>query len=183
MLCLLIVAAVAATWVSASILLDARARAFAAADDLRVVQTQLADLAAAGGAEPSLSAQGAAGRGAADPELNRRLRDAASFAGAGGQLASIEPSEPRPLEGSDRAELLLFLHFDRATLRSVVTFLKRLSSTAPGVRPASIELAADAGAGPAATPSPGDSAETWLVDLTLSYEVLLPPKGTRATPE
>lgn len=183
MLCLLIVAAAAAAWVSASILLDARARAFAAAGDLRVVQSQLADLAAAGGAEPSSSsAQGGRG-GAADPELNRRLRDAATFAAAGGQLASIEPSEPRPLEGSDRAELLLFLHFDRATLRSVVTFLQRLSSTAPGVRAASIELAADSGAGPAASPSPGDSAETWLVDLTLSYEVLLPPKGTRATPE
>ncbi len=181
MLCLLIVAAAAAAWVSASRLLDARGRAFAAAEDLRVVQSQLADLSAAGGAEPSPSSAGGAGRGGADPELNRRLRDAASFAGAGAQLASIEPSEPRPLEGSDRAELLLFLHFDRATLRSVVTFLQRLSSTAPGVRPASIELAADAGS--AASPSPGESAETWLVDLTLSYEVLLPPKGTRAIPE
>src|SRR4051794_10913480 len=98
MLCLLIVVAAAAACVGASMLRDARASAFAATEDLHVVQTQLADLAAAGGAEPS--SQGAGGRGAADPELNRRLRDAATFAGAGGQLTSIEPNEPRPIEGS-----------------------------------------------------------------------------------
>ena len=86
------------------------------------------------------------------------------------------------MEGSDRAELLLFLHFDRATLRSVVSFLQRLSATAPGVRALQLNSPPMPAPGPAA-PSPGDSAETWLVDLTLSYEVLLPPKGTRATPE
>ena len=59
MLCLLIVAAAAAAWVGALMLLDARAGAFAAAEDLRVVQSQLTELAAAGGAEPSsMSARG-----------------------------------------------------------------------------------------------------------------------------
>jgi hypothetical protein len=176
MLCVLLVAAAATAWVAASRLGDARDRAAAAADDRTAVRDRLAVLAAAGGAEASA----AIGERGADPELNRRLRDAASAAGLAGQLVSIEPSEPRPVAGSDRAEAMIFLHFEQTSVRGVVAFLRRLAETAPNVRPAGIELAEAAAV---TGPAPDSSAETWSVDLTLAYDVLLAPKGSRAAPE
>ena len=98
-----------------------------------------------------------------NPELNRRLHEAAAEAGMPDELASIDPGQPRQIRETEYSETPVFLRLNSVTVRQFVTFLHSLSAHDPGVRTKSIELGSPGG------PAPGRGSESWTADVTLAY--------------
>ena len=126
--------------------------------DLAVCQADIADLAR-WNAGPTSDAPLTAD----NPELNRRLHEAAIQAGMPEELASIDPGQPRQIRDTEYSETLVFLRLSSVTLRQLVTFLHWLSAHDPGVRTKSIEL----GSTGSAPTEPAN--ETWTADVSLAY--------------
>ena len=182
-----------------------RADAATAAADLAACRRDLAALSAAG-FSPARAAPLAGGDGgngeSADPELHRRIRQAATVAGVPDRLVGIEPGEPRQLPNSDYAETLVFLRLEALTLRQLLTFLHHLAlaDEAGGFRTSQVELALPGDGSPGggdreaigataadATPNAASAAkgaeagaEAWSADVTIAYTVYKPRgAGTR----
>ena len=143
----------------------ARDAALASERDYELCQADLRDLRAWQGTT------GASGDAtAANPELNRRIRQAATTAGIGDQLASIEPGTPTRARDSDALRTPIFLRLDGVTLRQVVTFVHELTAADASLRATGLEFA---------TPPPGAGPvtigqELWTADLTLSESGVAP---------
>jgi hypothetical protein len=149
----------------------ARDAAAHSAADLSTCRVLLADLSQqrAGDATPAED----------EPELNRALRSAATVAGVGDRLVSIEPGQPTSLRDSDFSETPVYLRLRAATLRQLVTFLLNLSGSTSGMRPKSIELS------PPAVPASeviGSEEERWTADVTLALLSYTPRPQTAAPP-
>lgn len=134
-----------------------RSAAALAAQDLAVCKAHIADLVrwnsgSASGPTPAASS----------PDLNIRLRSAATEAGIPDQIASIDPGQPRQLQDADYAETLVSLRLNAVTIRQLVTFLHQLSEHDASVRAKSVGLGLPAGQG---ADSVGD---TWAADVTLA---------------
>lgn len=129
--------------------------ALASESDLAQCRAYLAEIAAAGAVSPA-----ARPRTAGATDINRRLREAASAAGAGEKLTSIEPGNAETAGGS--TELSVFLHFEPISLRELVTFLHHLSAGDAGMRAKTLELEAPPGA---------EAGDAWVADVAIGYPV------------
>jgi hypothetical protein len=146
--------------------------AIRSAADLATCRQQLADLAKWRGRSNAASTR------PDDPALNRSLRSAATIAGVGDELLSIEPGQPSPLRDSDFSETPVYLRMRGLTLRQLVTFLHQLSESNTNVRAKSIELSPPEGQ---PTPTPAGDAEQWTGDVTLAY-LAYTPRPRAGTP-
>jgi len=168
LLILLVLAAGAASALAYSHLQTARDHALLREHDLAICTADLSSIASASG-------QGIVVRpGVDDPELNRRLRSAATIAGVGNELVSIDPGPARQVRDTDYDETVVYLRLDNVTLRQLVTFLHQLSSRDKALRTKSLQLAPPAPTGIARAPLPAttlkqESGELWTADVTLAY--------------
>jgi len=168
LLILLLIAAGAATGFAYSRLQTARDHADMRQNDLAVCLKDLSEIA-------SNSGQGIVVRaGVDDPELNRRLRSAATIAGVPNELVSIDPGPARQVRDTDYDETVVYLRLDNVTLRQLVTFLHQLSSRDKALRTKSLQLAPPAPTGiarpqVATTGAKPESGEPWTADVTLAY--------------
>jgi len=177
LLLLLVLAAGAASALAYSRLATARDRAALREHDLAICTTDLSAIASASG-------QGIVVRpGVDDPELNRRLRAAATIAGVRNELASIDPGPARQVRDTDYDETVVYLRLDNVTLRQLVTFLHQLSSRDKALRTKSLQLAPPAPTGIARTQGATtslkqESGELWSADVTLAF-LSYSPHGTK----
>ncbi|MGB7160062.1 MAG: hypothetical protein WBD40_18490 [Tepidisphaeraceae bacterium] len=157
LLLLLLVAATTGAF-SWSRLNERRDDALASERDLAQCRAYLAEMTEAGVASPGIAAVASSSSSADAPEINRRLRDAASAAGAGEKLTSIEPGNTETV--GESTELSVFLHLEPITIRELVTFLYHLTAGDAGARAKTIELEAPAGA---------EEGDAWVADVTIGY--------------
>jgi hypothetical protein len=166
LLVLLVVAGIAAIWAWSS-MSSARDRAVAAQRDLSLCRQEIADLDRWQGAPTSASLT------PDDPELNRRLRGAATVAQMTDQLVSIEPGPAIRIRESDFTQTPIYLRLNAVTLGQLVTFLHQLSTSDASLHTSAIEMSI-----PQTAPgNVDDSSEAWTADVTLAYLTYAPKSG------
>ena len=153
LLLLVLLLAAAATVLAWSRLGRLRDDAVAAELDLAECRAYLAEMAEAGAASPA-----ARPRVAGATDINRRVREAATAAGAAEELTSIEPGNAETI--GDVTELSVFLHFEPITLRELVIFLHHLSAGHAGMRAKTLELEA---------PPSAEQGDAWVADVAIGY--------------
>jgi hypothetical protein len=158
LLLLLLLVAALTTIFSWSRLGEQRSDALASERDLVECRAYIAEMSATG-VPPPPAQSGTAAAAAGAPEINRRLRDAASAAGAGEKLTSIEPGNTETT--AESIELSVFLHLEPITMRELVTFLYHLTAGDAAARAKAIELEAPVGQ---------EQGDAWVADLTIGYE-------------
>jgi len=180
LLSVLLIAAVALLLLAWSRLDKVRAQAVASQRDLAVCTADLADIPSTTMTEDALPPTNPE-----DPELNRRLRDAAVAAGVPDELVSIEPGPPHRVGITDYNETIIALRLNVVTLRQLTVFLYSLSAKDPNMRSKLISLSLPGGANqfgpvPSTAPATTGPSETWTADISLAY-LSLAPRG-RTTP-
>lgn len=110
------------------------------------------------------------------PQLNARLREAATAAGLP-DVPGSEPGTPARLAASDYSEMPVYLDLGTVTMRQLTTFLTALARVEPSSRVKSIELTDPKQSGvpvPAATGQPAE--EVWQTGVTVGYLTYTPQK-------
>ncbi len=142
---------------------SARQRAETSAAELETCRANLTDIRIAGTSAATSVTTASADSGG----INQLLREAATTAGAGSSLTSIEPGQPARIEGTDYQETPVFLRVDALPMKQLVTFLYEASARDSRARCRSIEL------------SSTTSADSWSADVTMGYLSYSPRKGVR----
>jgi len=170
LLVLLLIAAAAVMGVAYARLGTARDRAALRQGDLTLCMADLTEMTS--GAGPGIVVRA----GVEDPELNRRLRAAATIAGVPNELVSIDPGPARQVRDTDYDETVVFLRLDNVTLRQLVTFLHQLSDKDKALRTKMLQLAPSAQTG-IVRPIVAPGGELWTADVTLAYLSFSPHKA------
>ena len=110
------------------------------------------------------------------PQLNARLRQAATAAGLPDAPGS-EPGSPTRLEGGDYSELPVFLRFEPLTLKQLTSFLVALSRIDPSARARAIELSPPEQAGTTADARDGE--ELWSAGVEVDYLSYTPARAQK----
>ncbi len=162
LLIVLLIAAAAVMGVAYSRLGTAREHAALRQSDLALCMADLAEMTS--GAGPGIVVR----PGVDDPELNRRLRAAATIAGVPNELVSIDPGPARQVRDTDYDETVVYLRLDNVTLRELVTFLHQLSEKDKALRTKMLQLAPPTQTG-IVRPTVALAGELWTADVTLAY--------------
>lgn len=110
------------------------------------------------------------------PQLNARLREAATAAGLPKPPGS-DPNPPQRVGGSDYSEMPVYLQLEPLTMRQLTTFLVTLAKLEPSMRVKQIELSSPEERGVPVPPGVGAGGEdVWVADVAVGYLTYTPQK-------